>query len=86
MTKGGVKSSAEALAAARLSGRTGRRFWRALEELADAPAFRRALAAQFPQAFTGVSETGRREVLKAMGASLGLAGLDALEQSDHPRM
>ena len=82
--KGAVRSSAEALAAAKLAGRTGRRFWRALEELTDAPAFRRALEAEFPNAFAGVTEAGRREVLKAMGASLAFAGLAGCTAAPHP--
>jgi molybdopterin-containing oxidoreductase family iron-sulfur binding subunit len=39
-------------------------------------------SAEFEAAFEGVSETGRRQVLKAMAASLGLAGLAAC--SDQP--
>ena len=34
-----------------------------------------AAAAEFPSAFEGVSDAGRRQLLKAMGASLALAGL-----------
>jgi molybdopterin-containing oxidoreductase family iron-sulfur binding subunit len=72
------------MAAARLQGRTGRRFWRALEELSATPSFRRALEAEFPQAFSGVTEAGRREVLKAMGASMALAGLAGCTAAPHP--
>ena len=79
-----MKRSAEAQASAKLAGRTGRRFWRALEELADAPAFRRALEAEFPNAFEGVTEAGRREVLQAMAASLALAGLAGCSAAPHP--
>jgi molybdopterin-containing oxidoreductase family iron-sulfur binding subunit len=81
---GTVKRRAQAQAAAALAGRTGRRFWRALEELADTPAFRRALRAEFPAAFDGVSDTGRRELLRVMGASLALAGLGGCTPAPSP--
>ena len=55
--------------------RAGRRLWRGLEELADAPDFRQMLEREFP-ALTAVNPTlGRREALKLMGASFALAGL-----------
>lgn len=62
----------------------GRRLWRALEELAASPASRQAREAEFFQAFDGVTEAGRREVLKAMGASLALAGLAGCSAAPHP--
>jgi molybdopterin-containing oxidoreductase family iron-sulfur binding subunit len=75
-------SAAKDQAARRLAGKSGRRFWRALDELSGEPAFQAALEAEFPAAFVGVSDLGRRQVLKAMAASLGLAGLAAC--SDQP--
>jgi molybdopterin-containing oxidoreductase family iron-sulfur binding subunit len=52
--------------------------WRSLEELADTPEFREALAREFPE---GASEfddpVSRRRFLALMGASLALAGLTA---------
>ncbi|WP_293458430.1 TAT-variant-translocated molybdopterin oxidoreductase [Phenylobacterium sp.] len=79
-----MKRRAQAQAAGALAGRTGRRFWRALEELADAPSFRRALRAEFPNAFEGVSDTDRRDVLRVMGASLALAGLGGCTPAPAP--
>lgn len=70
--------------AAGLAGRTGRRFWRALEELTGSPEFQEALAAEFPRAFERLTTTGRREVLLAMGASLALAGLTGCNAAPHP--
>ncbi len=52
------------------------RYWRSLEELADTPAFREMLHREFPrQASEWLDPVGRREFLKLMTASLGLAGL-----------
>ena len=57
----------------------GRRYWRSLEEFADTPAFREALAREFPDGASELSsdETGtsRRSFLQLMGASAALAGL-----------
>ena len=60
---------------------TGPVYWRSLDELANAPEFRRFLADEFPEfaeelACRGPSGT-RRQFLKLMGASLALAGLTA---------
>ncbi len=68
--------------AGRLGGKTGRRFWRALDALTGQPDFAQAVAAEFPTAFQGLNAPGRRQVLKAMAASFGLAGLTAC--SDQP--
>jgi molybdopterin-containing oxidoreductase family iron-sulfur binding subunit len=70
------------MARRRLGGRVGQDYWRALEALADEPAFLDAVAEAFPVASSGVSGPGRRQVLQAMAASLGLAGLAAC--SDQP--
>lgn len=51
----------------------GRRFWRTLEQAAESAPFRRYLAEEFPG--LALPETGRREVLRAMAASILLAGL-----------
>jgi MoCo/4Fe-4S cofactor protein with predicted Tat translocation signal len=55
----------------------GKRYWRSLEELADTPEFRDWLHREFP---AGASEIeggafSRRNFLRIMGASLGLAGI-----------
>ena len=65
---------------ARLDGKTGRRFWKNLDELAETPAFHELMAEEFPrQSMGGVGEwvdaVSRRGFLKVMGASLALAGL-----------
>jgi len=39
---------------------------------------------EFLQAFEGLSQTGRRELLKAMGAGLALAGLAGCTAAPHP--
>jgi molybdopterin-containing oxidoreductase family iron-sulfur binding subunit len=62
----------------------GGRLWRALEELTGSPAARQAQEAEFFRAFEGVTETGRRQILKAMGASLALAGLAGCSAAPHP--
>jgi MoCo/4Fe-4S cofactor protein with predicted Tat translocation signal len=60
----------------------GRRFWRGLDELADDPVTREWLEAEFPAAFefefdrVGVD---RRQVLKAMAASLVMASLSGCD-------
>jgi len=59
---------------ARLSGRKGRRYWRAIEEIADDPYFARALKSEFP-AVAQLFDTDRRNLLKVMAASLALGGL-----------
>ncbi|WP_448188762.1 Fe-S-cluster-containing hydrogenase [Azospirillum sp. sgz301742] len=59
--------------AERLRASGGRRFWQTLEQAAGAEPFRRYLAEEFPA--LALPETGRREVLRAMAASILLAGL-----------
>jgi molybdopterin-containing oxidoreductase family iron-sulfur binding subunit len=54
------------------------RFWKSLDELADAPAFLEFLHREFPeQASMFEDAKGRREFMTLMGASLALAGLTA---------
>jgi molybdopterin-containing oxidoreductase family iron-sulfur binding subunit len=61
---------------ARLGEKTGREYWRSLEELADSGQFEDFLHSEFPrQAGEWDDEVGRRTFLKLMGASLALAGL-----------
>ena len=55
---------------------TGKAYWRSLEELADAPEFRRWLESEFPDLpWEGMSAPTRRQFLKLMGASFALAGV-----------
>src|SRR5260370_26247947 len=63
---------------AELDGKTGRRFWKKLDELADTPAFHELMREEFPRqsgANEWVDSMSRRGFLKGMGASLTLAGL-----------
>ncbi|HEV2826308.1 MAG TPA: TAT-variant-translocated molybdopterin oxidoreductase [Pyrinomonadaceae bacterium] len=55
---------------------TSKKFWRSLEELADAPEFREFVEREYPQhAEEWNDPVERRTFLKLMGASLALAGL-----------
>ncbi|HWL69543.1 MAG TPA: TAT-variant-translocated molybdopterin oxidoreductase [Geminicoccus sp.] len=58
-----------------LRGRTGRSFWRSLEEIAGTPSFRTWLEAEFPSLAPAADRVDRRAILKVMAASLALAGL-----------
>jgi MoCo/4Fe-4S cofactor protein with predicted Tat translocation signal len=77
---------------AKLDGKTGRRFWKNLDELADTPAFHELMREEFPRqagSMSGTSEwvdsVSRRGFLKVMGASLTLAGLaGCTKQPDEP--
>ena len=73
---------------AKLDGKTGRRFWKNLDELADKPEFHALMQEEFPrQAGTGewVDPVSRRGFLKVMGASLALAGMaGCTKQPDEP--
>jgi MoCo/4Fe-4S cofactor protein with predicted Tat translocation signal len=56
--------------------RTGKKYWRSLEELADTPQFREFVAREFPQQAEEWNDPiERRTFIKLMGASLALAGL-----------
>ena len=62
---------------AKLQSKTGKQYWRTLEELAGDPRFEELLHREFPrQAPSEWDESvDRRDFLKLMGASLALAGL-----------
>jgi molybdopterin-containing oxidoreductase family iron-sulfur binding subunit len=57
--------------------KTGRAYWRSVEELANTPGFRERLAREFPQGAAELEgdEISRRGFMKFMGASLALAGI-----------
>jgi MoCo/4Fe-4S cofactor protein with predicted Tat translocation signal len=73
---------------AKLDGKTGRRFWKNLDELADTPEFHELMREEFPRqsgANEWVDSVSRRGFLKVMGASLTLAGLaGCTKQPDEP--
>ncbi len=58
----------------RLSGQSGKSYWRSLDELADTPQFQAWMEDEFPNRST-LLELNRRDLLKYMGASMALAGL-----------
>jgi molybdopterin-containing oxidoreductase family iron-sulfur binding subunit len=75
MSSDGASPDLEAIRT-RLAGTRGRVYWRSLEELADSPAFRAALARQFPsQTAAWVDPLRRRDFLRLMAASLAFGGL-----------
>ncbi|MEI7035324.1 TAT-variant-translocated molybdopterin oxidoreductase [Fulvimonas yonginensis] len=61
----------------RLGDARGPRYWRALEELVEQPAWRSRLREAFPQLAQLEPQLDRRGFLKLLGASLALAGLGA---------
>jgi len=71
----------------RPDGEGPRRYWKSLDELADAPAFLEFLHREFPeQASMFEDPKGRREFLTLMGASLALAGLTACTKQPEERI
>src|SRR5438132_13106732 len=60
----------------KLEHKSGRSYWRSLEELADTDEFRQLVENEFPEhAAEWSNDFSRRNFLKMMGASLALAGL-----------
>jgi MoCo/4Fe-4S cofactor protein with predicted Tat translocation signal len=60
----------------KLHGKSGKQYWRALEELADDPHFEQLMHREFPRhASEWDDSVDRRNFLKLMGASLALAGM-----------
>ena len=58
-----------------LERKTGSRYWKSLDDLADTPAFREWAEREFPQGAAELNGFDRRHFLKIMAASFGLAGV-----------
>ena len=57
-----------------IQGKTGKAYWRSLEELSDTPKFQKWMDDEFPNR-SSIMQINRRDLLKFMGASFALAGL-----------
>src|SRR5208283_4024991 len=67
----------------KLKEKSGKQYWRTLEELADDPHFQDLLHREFPrQASEWDDAVDRRDFLKLMGASLAFAGLAGCGRPD----
>src|SRR5437588_9498901 len=67
----------------KLQGKTGKQYWRTLEELSEDPHFEDLLHREFPrQASEWDESVDRRDFLKLMGASLALAGMAGCGRPD----
>jgi len=63
---------------AQLSEKSGREYWRSLEELAETEAFQEFVHREFPPSASEWNDpVGRRSFLKLMSASIAFAGLTA---------
>jgi molybdopterin-containing oxidoreductase family iron-sulfur binding subunit len=60
-----------------LAQKAGKQYWRSLDELADTKEFRDFVSKEFPGGVEVIDGASRRNVLKIMAASFGLAGLAA---------
>src|SRR6202166_580809 len=68
---------------AKLKSKTGKQYWRTLEELADDPQFEQLLHREFPRhASEWDDSVDRRDFLKLMAASLAFAGLAGCGRPD----
>ena len=90
VTKIGPAKLTLAQVQAKLDGKTGRRFWKDLDSLAETESFQELMAEEFPRQSMGssnewVDPVSRRGFLKVMGASFALAGLaGCTKQPDEP--
>ncbi len=60
-----------------LKDKAGKQYWRSLDELADTKEFREWVSQEFPGGVETFEGASRRNILKIMAASFGLAGLAA---------
>jgi len=60
-----------------LTQKAGKKYWRGLDELADTKEFREWVTKEFPGGVDMLEGSSRRNVLKIMAASFGMAGLAA---------
>ena len=67
---------------ARLARGGGPAFWKSLDAVADTPAFRRFMQAEFPAAAMLAGAPDRRRFLQLMAASFALAGLAGCDSQD----
>ncbi|ADE53047.1 TAT-variant-translocated molybdopterin oxidoreductase [Coraliomargarita akajimensis] len=54
---------------------SGPRYWKSLDDLAETPAFKDWVKDEFPEGADGMEGVNRRQFMKVMAASFGLAGL-----------
>lgn len=54
---------------------TGPRYWKSLDDLAETPAFKDWVANEFPAGASEMEGVNRRQFMKVMAASFGLAGM-----------
>jgi len=55
--------------------KNGPRYWRGLDELAQTPGFKAAMAREFPEGASAMNEVDRRQFIKIMAASFALGGI-----------
>jgi MoCo/4Fe-4S cofactor protein with predicted Tat translocation signal len=70
----------------KLADSGGKSTWRSLDELAESEEFLRLLEDEFPDATRSARGLNRRDFVKLMGASLGLAGLTACAPQSQQRI
>jgi MoCo/4Fe-4S cofactor protein with predicted Tat translocation signal len=72
---------------AKLAGKTGRQYWRSMEELSDDPRFEEMLHREFPRHASELpAGVDRRRFLQLMGASLALAGLTGCGSGENEKI
>ena len=72
---------------ARLQSKSGKQYWRTLDELADDPHFEELLHREFPrQASEWDEAVDRRDFLKLMAASLAFAGLAGCKSNEQSKI